>query len=424
MLQPRFPMPHALALTLLALLLPAAALAQDAVEQADPAPGRIVFSRSERSAFDLWTADPDGTNEVQLSDIDESPAGEDYPRWSPDGTRIVFETTSTSNPPRITLWTIGYEGGEPTKLVENIGFRGGTPDWSPDGRCIAFAGAPDAATPQTSDLWRVCEGEAPERLLDTPGLNEQEAVWHPDGTRLAYVARTIAPEDTTSGWQLFELTLDGGSTRPLFELPEGASARFPRWSHDGSQLAFIVSSNVGFDFGTLSVLDVASGQLRPLLSKPSGPFAWAPDDSALLFNNIAMSGVELQPAFDPSTLSPEVAETTRLLQGFGIGLYRYELDAGRLMRLRDKPGGNTCTGDRCFEFGYAPDWTAGTYTPTPPVTATPTPTETPLPTDTPTVTPTPEATSTSIPPPAIYLPRLYRNDDGAEPTSEPAPTGP
>jgi dipeptidyl aminopeptidase/acylaminoacyl peptidase len=404
-----------------------------------------VYSRAEKNVFDLWTANPDGSEEVRLSDIDESPAGEDYPRWSPDGTRVVFETTGSSEPPRITLWTVSAEGGEPTILAKDIGVRGGTPDWSPDGRCIVFGGAPNPADPSTfgtSDLWLACDGESPERLTDTPMLNEQEATWHPDGNRLAFVARTADPEDRTSCWQLLELTIDGGQVRPLLDLPEGQCARFPRWSHSGDLLALIVTNHIGFDFGTLHVLDYGTAALTPLVTKPSGPFAWAPDDSGLLFNNISLSGVNVAPNADVAPIDdlaatgssgsidlddaiaesdPRTARTSRALQEFGIGLYRIEIDGRRLTRLRDKPGGTTCTSDRCFEFGYAPDWTAGTYTPTPPTTPTPPPptaTLTPEPTLTPTATLTPEATPTSAAPPAIYLPRLYRNDGPAEETPE------
>lgn len=406
-----------------ALAVPAAGLAQSAVGPAQPAPGRIVYSRAEKNVFDLWTADPDGMNETRLVEIEMSPAGEDHPRFSPDGTRIVFETTSNTTPPRVSLWTVGFEGGTPVSLVSSIGVGGGTPDWSPDGRCIAYAGSPDGPSGTTTDLHILCDGEEPRRITNTPGINEQEAVWHPDGDSLAFVARTSDPENREDCWQLYEIDVETEAVAPLLELPGSACTRFPRWAPDGGSLALIITSNIGFDFGTLSLFVPSTGDLTQLVTKPSGPYSWSPDGTSLLFNNIALAGVEIVPGVDALPSDPEVARTTRALQEQGIGLYRLAIDGRRLSRLREKAGGNTCTGDRCFEFGYAPDWTAGTYTPTPLATNTPTVTPTPLATNTPTATATLEATSTPEATPTapwIYLPMTMREHTAARPTPEPS----
>ena len=58
-----------------------------------------------------------------------------YPAWSPDGTRIVYQSNRDA---KWNLWTISPEGGQPARLTNDSEFNY-QPSWSPDGRWIAYA---------------------------------------------------------------------------------------------------------------------------------------------------------------------------------------------------------------------------------------------------------------------------------------------
>jgi Tol biopolymer transport system component len=88
----------------------------------------------------------DGREPRQLTSM---PGVEDRGFWSPDGTRIVFQSGGD-------LWLVDADGGEPERLTHFPGSEG-NPAWSPDGRLIAFA-SDRGGNP---DLWELVveEGE-------------------------------------------------------------------------------------------------------------------------------------------------------------------------------------------------------------------------------------------------------------------------
>jgi dipeptidyl aminopeptidase/acylaminoacyl peptidase len=89
-----------------------------------------------KSTAAIWLAASDGkTPPKQLTD----PNGkkDTAPRWSPDGKKILFESTRSGIPQ---LWLVAAEGGEPRQLTE-ISTGAATGMWSPDGTRIAFVSA-------------------------------------------------------------------------------------------------------------------------------------------------------------------------------------------------------------------------------------------------------------------------------------------
>ncbi len=93
------------------------------------------------------------------------------PRWSPDGSRIMF--TSARG-----LEVVPYLGGAASLLLPNTAVQGA--DWAPDGRRIAYVvvGAPDTL------FTRPVDGGAPVPLT-APG-EVASPVWSPDGRWIAY----------------------------------------------------------------------------------------------------------------------------------------------------------------------------------------------------------------------------------------------
>lgn len=90
----------------------------------------------------LWVAATDGkTPPRRLTTTDKQ---DRHPRWSPDGKRILFESTRSGESQ---LWIIELDGGE-ARQITNIATGASSAIWSRDGKHIAFV---SAVYPEFSD---------------------------------------------------------------------------------------------------------------------------------------------------------------------------------------------------------------------------------------------------------------------------------
>ena len=109
----------------------------------------------------------------------------------------------------------------------------GDPQLSPDGTQVAFVVTTiDAdADEYRSRIWLVpADGSVPPRPLTSGEKADTAPRWSPDGTRIAFLS-------TRGGKpQLYVLAIDGGEARKVTDQPEGAGEA--AWSPDGARLAF------------------------------------------------------------------------------------------------------------------------------------------------------------------------------------------
>jgi Tol biopolymer transport system component len=148
---------------------------------ADPDTGsQIVFAGNQSGTFQLYTMHPDGSHIVQITHM----ASTEFETWtpdiSPDGRRIVFcyaEGKLEDNAPA-EIYTINVDGSD-LKQITMKGVFDCAPRWSPDGSQIIFARAaartgravvatmrPDGSQIHnlTTDLWGVFHsGFTPDR---------------------------------------------------------------------------------------------------------------------------------------------------------------------------------------------------------------------------------------------------------------------
>jgi len=171
---------------------------------------------------DIFVIDTDGSN--QLSFPVRLPGGgcEYEPRWSPDGTKVVFAVESAENATGV--WIANADGSNPVRISAD----GREPFWSPGGGYVVFE---DDAQQIVSVS--VSTGQR-RQLTSLPG-DSREPIWSPDGRHIVF--QYSPPESGDPGitpTQTMIMNFDGTGLKTLFTTmgPGGTAS----WAPDSSRL--------------------------------------------------------------------------------------------------------------------------------------------------------------------------------------------
>jgi hypothetical protein len=127
------------------------------------------------------------------------------PRWSPDGTRIIFGDDREGSP-GIYLWT---PGETPHLLTDSLTSHNWDYHWSPDGNRIAFT-APGESGSNAAGVWIVnVDSSSAVKVFD----RGRDLSWFHDGQSV--VVRIDDPEDVTPG--LYRIAVETGSAEFVIE---------------------------------------------------------------------------------------------------------------------------------------------------------------------------------------------------------------
>jgi serine/threonine-protein kinase len=193
---------------------------------------RVSTSRDgRRAAFEIdganasiWILDPDRALMTRLT----MEWSNSHPTWTPDATRVVFNS-ARSGISSLFWQRVDSQGGqEPVFLPDrSMALPIGINSWLPDGRTVIF----DALSARTGrDLWVVrLDGErVPEPLLQT-SFNEFAPDVSPDGRWLAFVS------DETGRQEVYLQPYPGPGGRRRVSVDGGTT---PMWAHNGRELFF------------------------------------------------------------------------------------------------------------------------------------------------------------------------------------------
>jgi Tol biopolymer transport system component/predicted Ser/Thr protein kinase len=246
--------------------------ASDADPQFSPDGKMIAFISDRSGTWDIWIANQDGTNPLQLTHGEDMPRGS--PRWSPDGHRIAFDGATKDG--RRDIFVIEAEGGNERRLTsyptdENV------PNWSRDGKRVYFG----SKRTGRFEVWRVpaAGGEAVQVTRDG-GYAPAES-W--DGKTLYYTKWGIPG--------LFASPVGGGPERRVLE-------RLANWFFfpvkDGvyylNYLARAAEGRPNVLVLEVQFLDVATERSRVVGQFKTtwiGGFGVSPDQKTFLYGGIA-----------------------------------------------------------------------------------------------------------------------------------------
>ncbi len=241
--------------------------------------GKIAFSSNRDGPafnYEIYTMNPDGSGQTNLTN---NPDAKDWrPAWSPDGSKIAFDSQAGGYD---RIYVMDADGGNLTQLTSpppNVLQHDSNPAWSPDGSRISFdryhkIGDPDI---YTVDIYVMNADGSGQTQLTTDPVIAYDPAWSPDGGKIAF----NSGRDDPSALDIFIMNADGSGQTNLTSSP-GVYDAGPEWSPDGSKIAF---SSGGFEIYTMN--PDGSGQTN-LTNNAATDFspAWSPDGGKIVFDS-------------------------------------------------------------------------------------------------------------------------------------------
>lgn len=225
------------------------------------AAGLIAFVR-ESPHRGIYTIDPSGSTLTRLTH------GPDYrPRWSPDGTKIVFQRFGSTSI-QTEIYVMDADGSNVRRLTQfGTAFQ---PAWSPDGSQVVFG----SGLGRRSEIFVMNADGTGVLRLTRDRFADTVPAWSPDGTAIAFASRRHRNVD------IYLMAADGSDVRRLTHVR--AKDMNPDWSPDGSRLVFQSHRHSNWDLYT--ILTDGSG-LERLTDRTTVEWApaWSPDGTRIAF---------------------------------------------------------------------------------------------------------------------------------------------
>ncbi|MCC6629090.1 MAG: PD40 domain-containing protein [Chloroflexi bacterium] len=225
-----------------------------------PDGGRIVVIRRGDAYSDLVLLNPDGQGPAPLTrHQSKAPGGSKeyaltsvwatWPAWEPDGTRLIYTADVTAS--HMTLWQIDAKGGQPRQVpgVADLGANIEAPAYAPDGKSLAFCLSYDTPT----QLWLLNLVAGTRAALTDGKQTVYDPAWTPDGKAL------VAAVVDGARSRLHVFAPDGKDRGPLISR---LSSRAATWSPDGKALAFIGEEGGRFNIYVAEISGNADSELR------------------------------------------------------------------------------------------------------------------------------------------------------------------
>lgn len=181
--------------------------------------GRLAYVHRFQD-LNLWRADLRDPR-VPPSRFIASSRIEQQPDYSPDGTRIAFisERSGTSE-----VWAADGDGSNPVQITTQAVIPT-APRWSPDGRFLAFAQRPNG----NADVYVISSRGGTPRRMTTDPANDASAYWSRDGKWIYFAS------NRTGRQEVWKMPADGSA--PEVQVTRNGGWR-SRESFDGQTLYF------------------------------------------------------------------------------------------------------------------------------------------------------------------------------------------
>jgi Tol biopolymer transport system component len=240
----------------------------------------MLVASGSGSASEIYAMRPDGSGRQQLT---QNAILDGDPDWSPGGQQIVFVSAVDSEPGaparRRDVFLMNADGSGSHRLFQAAGGAGAAhPRWSPDGSRISFDSF-DATMGGFQPYVMNSDGSNVKLVRAMPGENFG-LEWSPDGTRFVFLSNR-SPRFL---WTLYVMPTNGSSDQQITDDHACPSnlGRAAQWSPDGSSIAFSCATNLGSWISTMQ----ADGTALTIVTNPAtGAFGpvWSPSGAQIAF---------------------------------------------------------------------------------------------------------------------------------------------
>ncbi len=230
-----------------------------------PDGSKIVFEsrRDILTAREIYAMNADGTNLVRLT---TNTVEDFYPSFSPDGTKILFVSNRDGN---VEIYVMNTDGTNPVRLT-NTQAEESFPAYSPDGAKIVFTGVAS----NLRSLYTMNADGSNVRQITFADVHESSPDCAPDGSFVLYEANSAV-------WRVSE---EGGEPVRLTD----SECVAPSIAPDGNFFACVQPTGIQIKNTTLAVIPITGG--APVKTFEVIPFGfyyrqprWSPDGSSLVF---------------------------------------------------------------------------------------------------------------------------------------------
>jgi len=320
-----------------------------------PDTGRLVYA----SGHEIFLVRKDGTESQRLVRVDGFPSGL---RWSPGGRRLRFHVWNP-DAASVALWEVTADGGDLHPLLPSSSELGSSccGVWSSATETFFF----QVSSETRSDVWAIPRGHrwwpwasaAPVRLTSGPMNFSDPAVNPADATELFLIGTLPRTEsvrydsstnqflpylagisaegvDFTRDGKWFTYTsypdgalwrcrIDGSERRQLTFPP--LRAFMPRWSPDGSSIAFVDISEKMWKIRVISTAGTGLRQVSPA-GEAASDATWSPRGDCLAFGGVDILHANVPSKFAIRVLDLATGRLTTIPGSTGLFSPRWSYD--------------------------------------------------------------------------------------------------
>lgn len=220
---------------------------------------RLAFADGPAGTRDVWVTNPDGTGKQNVSN---DALHDDWrPSWSPDGTKLVFESNREGN---FDVLVVNADGSGLKNLTQASTLNDVQAVWSPDGTRIAFV--------RNQSPWVMnADGTGQTQVSTLTQVND--LAWSPDSAKIVF--GHVNPNIPA----LFVASLSGGTpTQVASSYASGASwAPNSKIAFFGGSANFDIFTVNGDASGSFNVTQSAANEFSPRWTKNGGTIVFTSD---------------------------------------------------------------------------------------------------------------------------------------------------